>query len=58
MDSIVDFVTYGGISELSELSSDDESEDERSIMGTIKRLEELESSVNDETDDEDGIPLA
>ena len=52
MNSIVDFVTSGDISELSKLSSDDESEDERKIMRTIQKQKELEFSDNNEDDDE------
>ena len=58
MDSIIDFVTSGDISELSELSSDDESDDEREIMVNIQREEELESDNDDRGYDEDDIPLA
>ena len=58
MNSMVDFVTSGDISELSELSSDDESEDKRKIMGTIQKQKELGSSDNNEDVDEDDIPLA
>ena len=59
MDSIIDFVTSGDISELSELSSDEESDDERQIMINIQREEELESAHDDDRDyDEDDIPLA
>lgn len=46
------------VSELSELSSDDKSEDERNIMGTIQKQEESEFSDNSEDDDEDDVPLA
>ena len=59
MDSIIDFVTSGDISELSEFSSDEESDDERQIMVNIQREEELESDHDDDRDyDEDDIPLA
>lgn len=44
------------VSELSELSSDDKSEDERNIMGTIQKQDKLEFSDN--SDDEDDVPLA
>lgn len=44
------------VSELSELSSDDKSEDERNIMGTIQNQDKLEFSDN--SDDEDDVPLA
>ena len=58
MDSIIDIVT-SGISELSELSSDEESDDERQIMVNIQREEEFESAHDDDRDyDEDDIPLA
>lgn len=44
------------VSELSELSSDDKSEDERNIMGTIQKQDKLEFSDN--SDDKDDVPLA
>lgn len=44
------------VSELSELSSDDKSENEGNIMGTIQKQDKLEFSDN--SDDEDDVPLA
>lgn len=58
LDSIADFVTFSDILELSELSSDDKSEDMRNIMSAIQRQEELESSDKDEDDNENNIYLA
>ena len=58
MGSIVDFVTSGETSDLPELLSDDESKDERNIMDTMQRQEELKSSDNDEDEDEDVVPFS
>lgn len=40
MDSVIDFVTTGDVSDLSDLSSDDESDDEVQQNNIINRLDD------------------
>ena len=47
MESIIDFVTNGDISDLSELSSDEESEDEIQMVANVQEEYESESSEDE-----------
>jgi len=55
IESIIDFITNGDVSDLSELSSDEEQEDELNVLQDIQQKAMVESS---DDDNDDNVPLA